>query len=75
VKLDENESTLDKLSNGVRRVQFDYIGSVPLSQLGRITLSSKSGGQAKRCVFVSTLLGAMRTAKENSKPEGSKYCY
>ena len=75
-KLDENESTLNKLSNGVRRVQFDHIGSVPLSQLGRITLSSKSGGQTKRCVFISTILGAMRTAKENPKPDNkNRYCY
>ena len=76
VKLDEDESTLNELSNGVRRVQFDYIGSVPLGQLGRITLSSKSGGQTKRCVFISTILGAMRTAKENPKPDNkNKYCY
>ena len=76
VKLDYPESTLDKLSSGVIRVQFDYIGSVPLNQLGRITLSSKFGGKAKRCVFVSTILGAMRTAKENPRPDsGNRYCY
>ncbi len=76
VQLVEAESTLDKLPNNVRRVQFDYIGSVPLSQLSRITLSSKSSGKIKRCVFVSTILGAMRTAKENSKPDKTgKYCY
>ena len=63
VQLDPN-STL-QLSNGVRRVRFDDIGGV-IPPLGKITLSSKSGGTAKRCVIVSTILGAMRTAKDNS---------
>ena len=63
VQLDAN-STL-QLSNGVRRVRFDDIGGV-IPPLGKITLSSKSGGTAKRCVIVSTILGAMRTAKDNS---------
>jgi prepilin-type N-terminal cleavage/methylation domain-containing protein len=62
VQLDPN-STL-QLYNGVRRVRFDDIGGVT-PPLGKITLSSKSGGTAKRCVIVSTLLGAMRTAKDN----------
>lgn len=63
VQLDPN-STL-QLDNGVRRVRFDHIGGV-IPPLGKITLSSKSGGTAKRCVIVSTILGAMRTAKDNS---------
>jgi type II secretory pathway pseudopilin PulG len=63
VQLDPN-STL-QLSNGVRRVRFDDIGGV-IPTLGKITLSSKSGGTAKRCVIVSTILGAMRTARDNS---------
>ncbi|BAY36973.1 hypothetical protein NIES2111_13070 [Nostoc sp. NIES-2111] len=62
-------------SNGVRRIQFDYQGSVRQPPLGRITLSSKSGGKTKRCVIVSTILGAMRTAKERSSAEGGRYCY
>ncbi|MFM7363045.1 MAG: Tfp pilus assembly protein FimT/FimU [Cuspidothrix sp.] len=72
IQLDE-ESTL-QLSNGVRRVQFDRLGSVKLP-LGRITLAHKSGGKAKRCVFVSTVIGAIRTAKENPTPDDGKYCY
>jgi prepilin-type N-terminal cleavage/methylation domain-containing protein len=63
VQLDPN-STL-QLSNGVRRVRFDDIGGV-IPPLGKITLSSKSGGTAKRCVIVYTILGAMRTARDNS---------
>jgi prepilin-type N-terminal cleavage/methylation domain-containing protein len=74
VKLDEDESTLDPLSNGVRRVPFDHLGTVK-PPFGRITLSSKSGGTVKRCVFISTILGAMRTAKENPTPDSGKYCY
>jgi prepilin-type N-terminal cleavage/methylation domain-containing protein len=74
VKLDEHESTLDKLPNGVRRVPFDHLGTVK-PPFGRITLSSKSGGTVKRCVFISTILGAMRTAKENPTPDSGKYCY
>ncbi len=74
-------------SAGPWRVQFNHYGC-PVSQadddcgqtsitaLGRLTLRSKNGGQVKRCVIVSTLLGAMRTGKEHSKADTSdKYCY
>lgn len=65
---------------GVRRVQFDYKGNVILNPiqnlgLGRITLSSRYGGRAKRCLIVSTLLGAMRTAKEHPRRKEGRYCY
>ncbi|BAY12821.1 glycosyl transferase family protein [Calothrix sp. NIES-2098] len=73
VRLDE-ESTLQQ-SNGVRRIQFDYMGNVDKPPLGRITLSSKHGGKAKRCVVVSTILGAIRTSKEQKTAEDGKYCY
>lgn len=63
VQLDPN-STLE-LDNGVRRVRFNDIGGVT-PPLGKITLSSKSGGTGKRCVIVYTILGAMRTAKDDS---------
>jgi len=63
VQLDPN-STLE-LDNGVRRVRFNDLGGVT-PPLGTITLSSKSGGTGKRCVIVSTILGAMRTAKDDS---------
>ncbi|MBD2563560.1 MULTISPECIES: pilus assembly FimT family protein [Nostoc] len=70
VRLD-SETTL-QLSNDIRKVQFDYRGN---AQIGRITLSSKYAGKAKRCVIVSTLLGAMRTAKEHTTINDGKYCY
>ncbi|BAY63316.1 hypothetical protein NIES22_34020 [Calothrix brevissima NIES-22] len=68
------ETTLQQ-SNGVRQVQFDRMGMVEQPPLGRITLSSKKGGKAKRCVFVSTMLGTMRTSKEQNTPQDGKYCY
>ncbi|HEY9802536.1 MAG TPA: type II secretion system protein [Leptolyngbyaceae cyanobacterium] len=74
VRLDA-ETTLDE-SNGVRQIQFDYLGSVKQPPLGRITLSSKSRSRIKRCVFVSTILGAMRTAKERNRADDKgRYCY
>ncbi|WP_353931326.1 prepilin-type N-terminal cleavage/methylation domain-containing protein [Okeanomitos corallinicola TIOX110] len=73
VRLD-TETTL-RQSDSIRYVQFDYLGSIRKPPLGRITISSKSGGKSKRCVFISTILGALRTAKENPTPENDKYCY
>lgn len=82
IRLDD-ETTLQN-SDGVRRVQFDYQGNVVLNPnqnlgLGRITLSITNGGKVKRCVFVSTMLGALRPAKEHPKPQiengKSYYCY
>ncbi|MEH2359620.1 pilus assembly FimT family protein [Nostoc sp.] len=71
VRLDA-ETTL-QISNGVRQIKFDYRGnSAPRS----ITISSKSGGKAKRCVYISTILGAMRTAKEHATTNNEgDYCY
>ncbi|NDJ25448.1 prepilin-type N-terminal cleavage/methylation domain-containing protein [Nostoc sp. B(2019)] len=64
------------LSNGIRKVEFDYRGNAKSpNDLGRITLSSKYGGKAKRCVIVSTIIGGMRTEKEQATAEGGKYCY
>ncbi|MDF5735113.1 MULTISPECIES: pilus assembly FimT family protein [unclassified Nostoc] len=71
VRLD-GETTL-QASNDIHKVEFDYRGNA--KNLGRITLSSKSGGKAKRCVIVSTILGEMRTAKEHTTAKDDKYCY
>ncbi|MFN5954736.1 MAG: Tfp pilus assembly protein FimT/FimU [Dolichospermum sp.] len=69
VQLDNSTLELD-LDNGVRRVRFNDIGGV-IPPLGKITLSSKSESSKsdrtpRRCVIVSTILGAMRTAKDDS---------
>jgi len=64
-----------QVSNGVGLVRFDFKGNVT-PPLSNITLNTENGGQAKRCVYVSTILGAMRTGKEHPKPNDSgKYCY
>jgi type II secretory pathway pseudopilin PulG len=74
IQLDQ-ETTFKLLSTGIRRVEFGFMGEVKTVPFGRFTLSSKKGGKIKRCVFVSTLLGALRTAKENPTPKDGKYCY
>lgn len=71
VRLD-SETTLPE-PNSIRKVQFDYKGNA--KQLGRITLSSPYAGKAKRCVYISTLLGTMRTAKERATTKNGDYCY
>jgi len=68
------ETTL-QLSNGVRQIKFEYTGNVRQPPLGRITLYNRYAGKAKRCVYVSTILGAMRTGKERSIPDAGKHCY
>ncbi|MGA7935812.1 MAG: prepilin-type N-terminal cleavage/methylation domain-containing protein, partial [Kovacikia sp.] len=67
------ETTL-QLAGGVRRVQFDENGNVN-GQLGRLTLSGKAGGKAKRCVIVSTLIGVVRQGRDKAQMQDGKYCY
>jgi prepilin-type N-terminal cleavage/methylation domain-containing protein len=64
-------------SSGTYYVQFDQKGNVRY-RLGRATLASKQFPDIKRCVIVSTLIGATRTAKEHATadPENSsRFCY
>ncbi|MDZ8067841.1 MAG: type II secretion system protein [Nostoc sp. DedQUE08] len=72
IRLDSETNFQPSLSS-IQKVPFDYKGNA--KDLGRITLSSKSGGKAKRCVIVSTLLGTMRTAKEHTRADNGNYCY
>lgn len=76
VKIDRDNTTLlYSNSEGVWRVQFNYRGTTN-GQLGSLTLMPQSGGRAKRCVIISTLLGTMRTAKERARPNSNgRYCY
>lgn len=74
VYIDAAETTLSQ-NNGTYRVEFDHKGHL-LPPFGRLTLAIQNGGRARRCVFASTLLGALRKAKENSRPDSSgRYCY
>jgi prepilin-type N-terminal cleavage/methylation domain-containing protein len=72
------ETTFNKTTSscptGPWRVQFNYISNT--SQLGQITLTIKNNTKIKRCVYVSTLIGTLRTGKEHSKTDKDKrYCY
>lgn len=68
IKLDA-ETTLAQ-QNNVYRVQFNHNGEVH-GQLGRVTLSLASGGNTKRCVIVSTLLGMIRTGENRPQRQGN----
>ncbi|KJH72238.1 pilus assembly FimT family protein [Aliterella atlantica] len=74
IRIDPEPETTGQNQDGLWQTQFDYRGNVNL--LKQVTLSSKNNNKAKRCVVISTLLGAVRTAKERptANNEG-KYCY
>lgn len=60
VRIDAENTTLYKNKTQNRwRVQFNHKGHVN-GRLGRITVTGPHGGATKRCIFVSTLLGALR---------------
>ena len=69
----DDETTFESLGD-VHYVRFDEAGNVA-NKLGRITLSSKPAPTIKRCVIVSTIIGAMRKSKEQPVPENGKLCY
>ena len=67
-------------SGGIYYVRFDEKGSVRSSSLGRVTVSSKRVPSVKRCIIISTLLGATRTATEQPIPDPDyrrrdRFCY
>ena len=64
-----NEETTLLKSNEIYRIRFNHYGEVN-GQLGRVTLSAPNG-QVKRCVIVSTLLGAMRTGENRPSRLGN----
>ncbi|KPQ36748.1 MAG: pseudopilin HpsH [Phormidesmis priestleyi Ana] len=55
-------------------VRFTEKGDVQ-HRLGRLTLSSDNAPTIKRCVIVSTIIGAMRKSKEQSVPRSGRTCY
>jgi len=84
----DSETTLRKQSvSGAWRVIYNYQGcpvynvgdeciNTSLQALGQITLYIPNSGKTRRCVYVSTILGAMRTGKERAKAnDNGKYCY
>ncbi len=73
----DNETTFVK-SDGTYYVRFNRKGHP--HRLGRLTLSGQRFSNQKRCVIVSTLIGAARKAKEQSKPDPNyrrrdRFCY
>ncbi|WP_275993901.1 type II secretion system protein [Argonema antarcticum] len=66
ITIDAANTTLRASGAGTYQVQFREKGLINGS-LGKITFASRRDPQSatKRCVFVSTLLGAMRTAQNN----------
>lgn len=75
---DKCETTLDQsgtscTGTGPWRVQFNYLGHGPL---GQITIVTNNNNQNQRCVYVSTLLGALRKGEKHESANGEdKYCY
>jgi prepilin-type N-terminal cleavage/methylation domain-containing protein len=82
------ETTLPQQTSPLAwRVMFNYQGcpvfkvgnectQTSLRTLGQITFLSQNGGKARRCVYVSTILGAMRMGKEHDVAnDNGKYCY
>lgn len=70
----DDETTLRKSSLGIHSTKFDYEGNARI--LGRVTLTGKYYSTAKRCVIVSTLLGATRKGRGHTKPNSSgRHCY
>lgn len=75
VQIDADETTFYQDSaTGVWRMQFNHKGHAN-GQLGRVTVSLRKGGNKKRCVFLSTLLGILRRGEEHSQAHDGKYCY
>jgi prepilin-type N-terminal cleavage/methylation domain-containing protein len=83
-----SETTLQKEdSQKIWRVMFNYQGcpvykignectKSSIAALGQITLYNPKMTQVQRCVYVSTLLGAMRRGKEHTRAnDKGKYCY
>jgi prepilin-type N-terminal cleavage/methylation domain-containing protein len=67
------ETTL-RIKNGNYIIQFNHYGEVN-GQLGRMTLGMKPTGR-KRCVMVSSLLGAMRDGETHgTKKSDNKTCF
>ena len=73
IKIDAE--TTFAMSDGIYYVRFDDSGNVQY-RLGRLTFHSRYAPDIKRCVVVSTLIGAMRKAEEQPVPDSdNKFCY
>lgn len=74
IDIDLADTTLDK-SSGNYYVRFNYKGRLA-SRTRTLAFVSSKVPKVKRCLVMSTLLGKVRLAKENPKPNSSgRYCY
>ncbi|NEQ52001.1 MAG: type II secretion system protein [Leptolyngbya sp. SIO3F4] len=74
IDIDLADTTLDS-RNGAYYVRFDSQGNLA-SRTRTLTITSSSAPNLKRCVVMSTLLGAVRQAKEQQRASSSgRYCY
>lgn len=64
VRVDPGTTTLSR-QNAIYRLQFNHQGQIN-GQLGRLTLTTEDSSKLKRCVFASTLLGALRKAADQA---------
>lgn len=62
VQIDSTATSM-RLSQNVYRTQFDYRGHVN-GQLGKLTIKGIHNEPARRCVFVSTLIGGIRRSNQ-----------
>lgn len=66
ISIDQDNTTLEDNGSSVWRTQFDYKGRALGDKgiyKGRITLSANNIDD-KRCIFISTILGSIREAKD-----------
>ncbi|MBW4642858.1 MAG: prepilin-type N-terminal cleavage/methylation domain-containing protein [Goleter apudmare HA4340-LM2] len=57
-------STFAQAPSGYYRIRFNHDGSVD-GELGKITFAPRNGNAPKSCVIVETLLGSMRSVKDD----------
>ena len=74
IDIDVANTTLDK-RNGAYYIRFDYKGRLA-SRTRTLTITSSKSSSTKRCIVMSTILGAMRKGEEQQRPSSSgRYCY
>jgi hypothetical protein len=72
--LDLADTTLDK-RDGTYYVRFDYKGRL-VSRTRTLTSTSNGASSIKRCLVMSTILGAVRQSQEQPTPNSSgRLCY
>lgn len=85
VKPDTNTVTTDR-TDPIYRALFNYKGcpvyfptdqctQTSLQAKGRIAIKLQNQDKPKRCIIISTLLGAIRTGEDHTKDNDGRYCY